>query len=368
MNFGVIPGWTWWRPVASLVLLLAVQGCANTPYYWQSVRGHLSMMHAARPIQVWLDDPQTPATMRQRLQLVQAMRQFAVTELGLPDNSSYQRFADLKRRYVVWNVVAAPAFSLNLKSWCFPVAGCVTYRGYFDETDAQAHAAMLRHQGWEVSVYGVPAYSTLGWMNGLGGDPVLSTFANYPEGDLARVLFHELAHQVLYVPGDTAFNESFATAVERMGVARWLAAHGTPQGQANYLQSEQRRQALRTLTRATRDRLALVYKNNHAMANENKGLLAMKNEVLQDFRAAYAQIKAGWGGYAGFDAWVAQANNAAFGAQAAYDDLVPGFEALFVRQGRDWQRFFMAVKDLAQRPVPERARLLQQWALERNNG
>ncbi len=181
--------------LAGLLLAAALMsGCAQLGYYWQSARGHLELMSAARPVDRWLSDPATPPALRERLALAQRMRDFSVTELKLPDNASYKRYADLGRRAVVWNVVATPEFSLELKTWCFPVAGCVGYRGYFSEADARAQAQALREQGWETGVYGVPAYSTLGWSNWLGGDPLLNTFIAYPEGELARLLFHELAH------------------------------------------------------------------------------------------------------------------------------------------------------------------------------
>jgi predicted aminopeptidase len=268
----------------------------------------------------------------------------------------------------------------------------VGYRGYFSESDAQTQADALRAQGLEVSVYGVPAYSTLGWMNWLGGDPLLNTVILYPEGEVARLVFHELSHQVLYVSGDTVFNESFATAVERLGGALWLQHNASPQARLAYAAFDTRRQQFRALTRATRDRLAQIYKTNsllaltdkaqmaiesvapqddlqnikqnHSLAITDKALAAMKKEAMRDFRAGYAALKASWGGYSGYDAWVAQANNAAFAAQAAYDDLVPGFEALFVRQGRDWPRFYDAVRQLAKRPQQERLQQLNQWASE----
>jgi len=348
-----------WRGVSCLLLLVWLSACADTRYYAQSVGGHLKLMAAARPVENWLADPQTPESLRQRLGLAQSLRHFSVTELHLPDNASYRRFADLQRRYVVWNVVAAPVLSLELKEWCFPVAGCVGYRGYFDEADAQALASELRGQGLEATVYGVPAYSTLGWMNWLGGDPLLNTFVNLPDGELARLMFHELAHQVLYVAGDTTFNESFATAVEHLGGDAWLANQATPQARQVFAVYDQRRQQFRALTRCTRERLTQIYKENSPLAQDSKGLLAMKNEVFQDFRARYRILKQSWGGYAGYDAWVAEANNASFGAQAAYDDLEPAFEALFVREGRDWPRFFAAVKQLASRPQAERLAQLQ---------
>lgn len=359
------PRWLGW---SVLVAVLVLVGCADTRYYWQSVSGHIQLMQAAKPIDQWLASAQTPTHLRERLVLAQSIRRFAVSELHLPDNASYHRFADLQRKYVVWNVVAAPEFSLTLKTWCFPVLGCVGYRGYFDEADAQVLAGSLRAQGLEASVYGVPAYSTLGWMNWAGGDPVLSTFIDYPDGELARMLFHELAHQVLYVSDDTVFNESFATAVERLGAQRWLASQATPQARQAYQRFDERRRQFRDLTRRTRENLIQIYKQNVPEVKEKRAQLAMKNIAFEGFRKAYAELKIQWGGYSGYDAWVAQANNAAFGAQAAYDDLVPGFEALFAREGQDWVRFYDAVRQLAKRPAQERNGLLKQWAQEQQLG
>ncbi|HSO43991.1 MAG TPA: aminopeptidase [Rhodoferax sp.] len=344
-------------------LLLGLTGCADTRYYWQSVTGHLQLMQAARPVEAWLADPASPAALQQRLKQVESMRGFAVAELHLPDNASYHRYADLQRRHVVWNVVAAPELSLTLKTWCFPVAGCVGYRGYFAEADAQALAQELRAQGLDVSVYGVPAYSTLGWMNWLGGDPLLNTFIFYPEGEVARLLFHELSHQVLYVPGDTVFNESFATVVERLGGALWLE-QASPEARQAYADFDARRQQFRALARSTRDRLAEIYREDSLLATDPSEKKALKSKAMQDFRAAYAELKASWGGYSGYDAWVAQANNAAFGAQAAYDELVPGFKALFEREGRDWPAFYDAVRQLAKRPKEERAQHLKKMAAQ----
>jgi len=342
-----------------LLLGLLLGGCADTRYYWQSVTGHLQLMQAARPVDDWLADRQAPDVLKQRLRLTQDMRRFAVTELHLPDNASYHRYADLGRRHVVWNVVAAPEFSLTLKTWCFAVAGCVGYRGYFSESDAQAQAQNLRAQGLEASVYGVPAYSTLGWMNWLGGDPLLNTFIHYPEGEVARLLFHELSHQVLYVSDDTVFNESFATAVERLGGEAWLAQKASVDARSDYAIFDARRQQFRALTLATRQRLAQIYKENDPLAPIQHASAAMKSEAMNDFRTAYAGLKQSWGGYTGYDAWVTQANNAAFGAQAAYDELVPGFEALFAAQGQSWPRFYDAVKQLASLPKAERTRQLR---------
>ena len=337
-----------WVLVAALL-----SGCANTGngvgYYWQSVTGHLKLMQAAKPVDEWLADATTPETLRQRLVLTQRIRAFASSELHLPDNTSYRRYADVHRKAAVYNVVAAPALSLKLNQWCFPVVGCVGYRGYFDQAEAKAFAATLPRD-LEVAVYPVPAYSTLGWTNWVGGDPLLNTFISYPEGELARLIFHELAHQVVYAAGDTAFNESFATAVERIGGQRWLA-QSTPAAREQYEAFEARRREFRALTRETREQLNTIYEDP-ARSNEQKA--RDKAEAMTAFRSRYAALREQWNGYKGYDAWVAKANNASFGAQAAYDDFVPAFEALFQQEGQDFPRFFEAVRKLAKAGPEER--------------
>jgi predicted aminopeptidase len=340
-----------------VVAALAV-GCADTAYLLQSTTGHLKVIHAARPVQAWLADDSTPPALKQRLQLAQAIRRYAIDQLKLPDNASYQRFAQLPRRAVVWNVVAAPTYSLTLKTWCFPVAGCVGYRGYFDEQEAKAQADQLRAQGLEASVYGVPAYSTLGWTNWLGGDPLLSTFIHYPEGELARMVFHEMAHQVLYVKDDTAFNESFATAVERLGSAGWLATRAGPAAQAEYQAFDARAPGVQGSRRHdaqhAQGHLCLGARPVHCNSGQQE---ARKAAAYAEFRRSYALLKDQWSGDTRYDAWVANANNAAFGALAAYDDWVPAFENLFRRQrGSDWAAFYAAVRQIAELPREMSAR------------
>ena len=343
---------------STLAVLGLLSGCSTLGYYWQSVSGHMQMLDAARPVANLLADPQTPHALKARLELSQRIRTYASSELKLPDNASYKSYADLRRSAVVWNVVAAPEFSLTLKTWCFPVAGCVGYRGYFSQADARELAEELKREGLDVNVYGVPAYSTLGKLDWLGGDPLLNTFINYPEGELARLIFHELAHQVVYAADDTMFNESFATAVERLGVQRWLDGHASPAAKNEYAAFDTRRQQFRALSAATRRELNQLYSSNMPIAQQIHGLTAPKNIVMQKFKANYEVLKKSWGDASqsapGYDAWVARANNASFGAQAAYDELVPGFEALFEASGKDWQRFYDAVKKLAELPKNER--------------
>ena len=326
-------------------------GCSSIDYLGQSASGHFHLLAAARPVKDAIADPATPEALRKRLELTQRMREFAVTELKEPDNGSYRSYADLKRTAAVWNVVAAPELSLKLQTWCFPVVGCVGYRGYYDLAAADAAAAPLKAEGLEVDVYEVPAYSTLGWMNWIGGDPLLSTFVQWPEGELSRLIFHELAHQVAYAPGDTTFNESFATAVERIGSERWLQANASPEVREKQAQTESRRHDFHVLVRAWRAKLDAMYRSDLPDADKR----ARKAELYAGMRADYDAMKNGkWGGYKGYDRWFAAANNAALGAQAAYDDQVGAFERLFAAQGGDFDRFYAEVKRMAALPRKER--------------
>ena len=353
-----------------LMLMLMLGGCSTAGYYWQSVNGHMDLLGRARPVSDVLGDAQTPAALKTRLELSQRLRSFAVQELKLPDNPSYRRYADLRRPSVVWNVVAAPEFSLALKTWCFALVGCVSYRGYFDEQQARAEADALGKQGLEVSVYGVPAYSTLGklnWLGAFGGDPLLSTFITYPEGELARIIFHELAHQVVYAADDTMFNESFATAVERLGGQRWLTTNASQAARDEYAVMDQRRQQFKALALTTRRDLAEVYALNSPAGQDKRAQADTKSIAMMRFKNGYEELKKNWALTAqntsatasGYDAWVARANNASFGAQAAYDELVPGFEALFEASGKDWRRFYDAVRALAQLPKEQRHEALK---------
>jgi predicted aminopeptidase len=327
-------------------------GCSTMGYYAQSLGGHLEVVRAAKPVPEWLADAQASPALKERLRLSQRIRDFAVSELGEPDNASYRRYADLKRNAVVWNVVAAPELSLTLQTWCFAVVGCVGYRGYYDQAEANAFADGLRAQGLEVSVYGVPAYSTLGLLPfDAFADPLLNTFIDYPEGELARLIFHELAHQVAYAKGDTVFNESFATAVERIGGSRWLTAHATPQAREAYERLDARRRDFRELTMRYRDRFNELYGSAASDDAKRSAKPALLAELRRDFEALKRER---WGGFTGYDGWFARSNNAAFGVLAAYNELVPQFERLFEREGRDFPRFYAEVRRLAALPLSER--------------
>lgn len=337
--------------LALAALAAASAGCSTLGYYAQAAHGHLSLLAAARPIDDWLADPAAPAPLKQRLERARAIRAFASSELALPDNRSYTAYADLKRPAVVWNVFAAPELSLRLKTWCYPLFGCAAYRGYFDRDDAQGLGDALRAQGYDVNVAPVPAYSTLGWMDWLGGDPLLNTFIGYPDGELARMIFHELAHQVVYVRDDTVFNESFATAVERIGVRRWLAAHGDDKLRAEYARLDTRRADFVSLLLAYRERLDQAYAHGTDAEKRER-----KRAIFADLQREYARLKeTRWDGWAGYDRFFAQAlGNAHLAAVGAYHDLVPAFEALLEQHGGDLRRFYAEVRRLAALAKAER--------------
>jgi predicted aminopeptidase len=243
---------------------------------------------------------------------------------------------------------------LTLKTWCYPLMGCAGYRGYFDRGEADALAATLKAEGLDVNVYGVPAYSTLGWTNWLGGDPLLNTFIRWSEAELARLIFHELAHQVAYAADDTTFNESYATAVERLGGARWRQLRGL--SDADDAALDRRRRDFRALSLRTREALQALYASSASEADKRAG----KSAILAGLKREIATLKAGaWQGYSGYDGWAERANNATFGVQAAYDELVPAFERLFEREGRDFSRFHAEARRLAALPKEQRRATLQ---------
>lgn len=327
-----------------------------------AIRGHVAVLWAARPIADWLADPQTPEALQERLRLAEQMRRFAVETLGLPDSPSYRRYADLGRPAVVWNVVAAPSDRLELKTWCYPIAGCVGYRGYFQAEAAQAQAAALAAQGWEVSVYPVRAYSTLGRTQWLGGDPLLNTFALGHPLDLAALLFHEMAHERVYVPDDLAFNEAYATAVERLGLQQWRAEHG-PAAMDRWDLARERREQLMERVRSYRDALRRRYAAGAPRpigSPQDAALEADRQSLRRAFEQDYAAMRDGaWAGDRRWDAWVAGLNNAVLALLGGYQDGVPAFEALFNSVGRDWSRFHRAVEALARAPTAERLAWLQ---------
>ena len=309
----------------------ALAGCETLAYYGQAAGGQLAISAAARPVAQLLADPDVPPALKERLRAAAAIREFATRELALPDAGAYRSYADIERPYAVWNVVAAPEFSLEPVQSCFPVAGCVAYRGYYERRDAERHAAAQRAAGNDVVVYGVPAYSTLGWFD----DPLLSSFIDYPDAELARLIFHELAHHVAYVQDDSTFNESFAVTVEREGLRRWRA------GQGRAAQSSAVREDLRALVAAVRAELEALYR-----------LRLAPEEMRRRKRAALAPLAAWLPRLRGFES--AAPNNALIAAFATYTGKVPAFERLLAEAGGDLERFYARVRELARLPRAER--------------
>jgi predicted aminopeptidase len=332
---------------AFAALALVLPGCATIAYYAQAVGGHLELMRLSVPIDEALHEPNTPEAVRARLEHVVAIRDFASRELGLPDNGSFRRYADIGRPFVIWNVFVTPEFSVKPTESCFPFAGCVAYRGYYSEEGARRYAQDRVAEGYDVYMGGVPAYSTLGYFD----DPVLSTFIRYPDAELARLLFHELAHQVVYVKNDTMFNESFAVSVEEEGVRRWLEARGTPEQRAVYETFTERRRQVFALVLKYRNRLDAFYHGAGSAQEKRAGKARLFDEMLDEYRA----LKQAWGGYAGYDRLFAQRpNNAMLASIAAYTELVPAFRSMLAAEGGDMERFYAAVKKLAALPPDER--------------
>ena len=335
------------RRVCALLSLLLLSGCGNFSYYLQSVGGQLEIWRREAPIEQLLEDPAIAPPLKAQLQRALRIRDYASRELGLPDNRSYRGYADLARPFVVWNVFAAPEFSVVPRQWCFAVAGCVNYRGYFDEAEASAYARALAAEGYDVYIGGVPAYSTIGWF----ADPVLNTFIHYPEPELARLLFHELAHQVVYVRDDTVFNESFATVVEQAGVARWLAQHGSDADREQFAKMQRYRQDFRRLVTQTRAELAALYAGDAEPEHKRR----LKAAAFAALRREHLARKIDWGGYSGFDRWFAQPlGNAHLASVAIYTQQVPAFDALLRENGNDLPRFYAAVRALAALPADAR--------------
>lgn len=338
-----------WRSLWALAGVLLLAGCETLSYYAQAVSGHFDLIARARPVGEWLSEAQTPQALREQLVRAQRLREFASRELKLPDNGSYREFADLARPYAVWNVFAAAEFSLEAVQSCFPVAGCVGYRGFFAQTDAERHAARLRGQGFDTAVLGVPAYSTLGAFD----DPLLSTFIAWPEAELARLLFHELAHQLAYLKGDSTFNESFAVAVEREGVRRWLAAGGREAELSRHGQVRERERDLAQLFEATRARLAGLYASGLA-----------PQVMREKKRAAFAELAAHPAYQRHARRLGAMPNNALLASHAIYSQHVPAFERLLASLGGDLEKFYAEVSALAALDKAERERRLAGYEME----
>lgn len=335
------------------VALLLLTGCSTLGYYGQAVQGQAEILLGRRSLERAMSDPATPPAVREKLRLAADARRFAATALHLPDNSSYLRYTDLGRQFVVWNVFAAPALSLEPVESCFPVVGCLDYRGYFHEQGARDYARELANAGHDVYVGGVAAYSTLGWF----ADPLLDTMLAWDDRRLVTTIFHELAHQRVYVRDDTTFNESFAMAVGELGYARWRADRGEPV-EADV--DGERDAALVELLIRHREALAATYRREDL---DDAHKLQLKRAQFAALAADYAALRAQWHGDTRYDAWMnTDMNNAKLASIATYHAFVPGFRALFGLAGADFAAFYARVDALGRLVPAARARCLEAWA------
>ena len=325
------------RHAGALAALLAVSGCSSLSYYAQSLDGHLELMAARQNVERLIEKPSTPEPLRNRMAAAHEIRQFAITELDLPDNDSYRSYVDIKRDYVTWAVFAAPEFSLAPHVKCFPVFGCVPYQGFFDPEDALREAHRMKDAGFDVHISGINAYSTLG----LTSDPLLSTMFRADRTYLAGIVFHELAHQRVYVKGDTPFNEAFAVAVETTGVRKYLSAHGDTKGIRAYEADRKRQAEFVGLIGKTRAELHKIYQGPGSDAEKRKA----KDAAIKRLRARYEKMRdTKWGGDRAYDGWFATPiNNAKLAATSVYNDNVDHFIRLFELCGEDYPRFYDAV-------------------------
>jgi len=337
-----------------LLALLTLSGCSDLGFYAQGVVGQCRLLLARRDIPGLLAREDLAPEVRRKLETVQEMRRFAVEELKLPDDNCYSSYVELDRPYVVWNLVAAPEFSLQPKTWCYPLVGCVPYRGWFSRERAEAQADRLRREGYDVLVYGVDAYSSIGWFD----DPVLSTFLRRDDTGLAALLFHEWAHRVVYLAGDAAFSESFARAVEIEGVNRWLKQYGDEGSRARWLRQQQFRKGLDRIAGEVRTELEQLYARGLA-----SGIVAVRKKALLDRFSSQALSLADRFGVRPA-AWLRpdRINNAALVLFGTYQDQVPAFTALLRSLDGDLASFYRQVNAIARQPEPERRATMSHWA------
>jgi predicted aminopeptidase len=340
--------------ILCLLFSFALTGCESLRYYSQALSGQMTIIKKRRPIDRLLTDPQTSTNLKDKLGLILEIREFAESELYLPAEKHYLTFVELDRPFVLWTVYAAPEFSLAPKEWCYPVIGCTAYRGYFSKKDADDYAGRLQNEGDDVYVAGVSAYSTLGWFD----DPVLSTFIHQNDIELAAIIYHELAHQRLYIEDDTTFNESFATAVEQEGLKRWLEKKNNPNAFSAYQIDYQRHQRFIQLVMKCRGRLDRIYAGD--LSTQDKRVA--KAQEFDRMREDYGQLKQEWKGYSGYDEWFGRPlNNAQLNTVYTYYDLVPAFLKLLDAGNGDLKLFYNTCEKLAEKSKEERLADLQAY-------
>ena len=351
------------------IIVGAVSGCRTIGFYAQAIKGQYQIFTHQEVIDKLIADPQTPEALRKQLQLVAQLRVFAKEQLKLPVDGHYRKYVDVHRPFVVWNVQAAPQFSLQPRTWWYPLVGSLEYRGYFSESGATNYAKRYAKKGDDVYVDGVEAYSTLGWFK----DPILNTFIDRSEPELAEVIFHELGHQRVFARGDTDFNEAYATTVGQEGARRWLRASGKTNLLEKYEMALQRNGQFVHLIMSTREELQKVYGDTLDKDGKVKAakvpplppaqLKAEKARVFAELHNNYVKLKLSWGGYAGYDDWFArELNNAQLNTIANYYDFLPAFQRVLELNGGDMEKFYVEVERLSKMDKDERHQWLRDLA------
>ena len=357
--------WAWWfkefirlavKIILPCMLWASMSACSSVSYYAHIMNGHHALTVAEEDIEDILAENKYDEALRSRLKKALEIRKYASEQLGLPDNDSYKSFVKLDRPYPIWNVIAAQKFSVKPKQWCFLIVGCINYRGYFSEQDANTKAKELAAEGYDVAVSPAAAYSTLGWFD----DPLLSSMLYKEDSHLAGIIFHELAHQQVYIDDDSSFNEAFATTVEIEGVRRWLALNNDQRATQAYRRYKQRQKQFNQLLKTTQQQLKALYQQKRP----DEAMLQQKQMIIAGMKQGYRQLKRQWGGYTGYDKWMSRdINNAHLALVATYHELVPAFEHLLLSSGTSLPDFYTAVATLGDLPREKRAAELKKLAL-----
>ena len=341
------------RSILYFLLPLIISGCSNFTYYMDVINGHHELLEKSQPINSVITED-ISKDLKNKLVTFKQARLFATQELLLPDNDSYKSYADIGRPFAVWNVIATEKYSVDPKQWCFFIVGCLSYRGYFSKQEAEEYAWKLRGKGYDTYVSGARAYSTLGWFD----DPLLNTMMYKSEARRVGIMFHELAHQKLYVEDDTSFNEAFAMTIEQEGVKRWLAVHNKRQQMKEYLLANKRKKEFNLLLQETRSKLIHIYRGNEQESIKEE----RKMNIFSELKKNYKNLKNHWQGYSGYDEWMTQdLNNAHLAIVATYHDLVPVFKKILKNNNYDLVTFYKKAEKLSIQTKSERSRIFQRY-------
>ena len=344
------------RAFAFFSLICLLSGCATLNYYAQSMQGQFELMHKQQKISALLDDNTVPDSLRNKLHTVLELRDFSINRLGLPENDSYFSYADIGRDYVIWNIFANPEFSLEPLNWCYLIIGCLSYRGYFSKTEAEKHETQLKQQGYDTYLGGVAAYSTLGWFD----DPVLNSMLRWNESYLASVMFHELAHQQLYVKNDTELNESYADAVAHIGVTKWLQQKADKKYLLEYLQAQEQENVFVELINRYKLRLNKLYQS----IDEDQIKQQRKKAILEEMKNEFFELSKDWIKNPYKNWFSSDINNAKLAAVITYRKYLSAFLEIYEKLNNDLPRFYSFSRSLSKCKPMKRKDILEKRKIE----